>query len=103
MLDIAEVQNGQDLKLLNTAAPRAGNVLSIQIGSLEYAPTFGVDYKYFIESDFQFQNESFKAYLVQRITEHQINVAQVTDTLESIYSRITFSVGDANVVGRSLL
>lgn len=96
MNDINDTPNGSDMKISNTIVPKAANVLSVQIQSLEYAPDFGVDLKYFLNSEFEIQNESFKAYLVQRLSESQINVTSVLETIESLYSTYLFSVGDAN-------
>ncbi len=93
MLDILEIQDG-DLRVEDSVAPRAGNILSVQLGDLEYDPTFGVDKKFFLESELQFQNESFKAYCVQRIVEHQVNVLGVTETLEALDERLGFRVGE---------
>src|SRR5690606_29515640 len=94
-LDIFEINDGEDLVLGQSEAARAGNVLSIQLGSLEYAPTFGVDLTYFLTSDFQFQNQSFKAYLVSRVLQHQINVANVLDTVNALYEKYTFNIGNS--------
>lgn len=95
-LDIVSIEDGLDMGVAIATGPRAGNVLSVQLGSLEYAPDFGVDLAYFLENPIQFQNESFKAYLVQRLTESQVNVTEVIQLLETFVGRLTFYVGDAN-------
>jgi hypothetical protein len=95
MLDIVRIEDGFDLGFGDTATVKAANVLSVQLGALEYAPNFGVDFRFFLQSDFQFQNESFKSYLIERLTQHQINVGSVTEVLESLYGRYIFKVGDA--------
>src|SRR5690606_37007492 len=94
MLDIVEVADGKDLGFADSAVTKAGNVLAVQLGTLEYAPTFGVDYKYFIDSTFRIQDESFRAYLVQRLTEHQIDVSQITRLVENLFTKNTFYVGN---------
>ena len=94
MKDIIEVNDGEDLGVFDSIVAKAGNVLSVQLGDLEYAPDFGVDLRYFLTSDLQFQNQSFKAYLVQRLTESQVNVAQVIDTIESLFQKYTYYVGE---------
>jgi hypothetical protein len=103
MLDIIEIEDGKDLLILDSVVKRAANVISTQLGSLEYAPDFGVDLKYFLQDQIQFQNDSFKAYLVQRLTEHQINVSEVIEVLDSFSSKFGFSVGDANQSSRGLI
>lgn len=102
MRDIVELpEDGNDLGLADSIAPKAGNICAVQLGTLEYALDFGVDLKYFLESDLQFQNASFKAYLVQRLTEQNVNVSSVVEVLETLLQRLTFNVGDvsANVKG----
>lgn len=103
MLDIIEANDGEDLTVLNSIVSKAGNVLSIQLGNLEYAPEFGVDLRYFLESEFQFQNESFKAYMVQRLTESQVNVSQVTELIDSLFTKYTYSVGDLSISNGGLI
>lgn len=94
MMDIIDVIDGEDLGVFDTAVGKAGNVLSVQIGDLEYSSDFGVDLRYFLESQLEFQNESFKAYCVQRLAEHQVNVSQVIETIETLFTQYTYSVGD---------
>ncbi len=96
MLDIIEVADGKDLGVADSIVPKAANLLSVQLGALEYAPNFGVDLRYFLENPVRFQNESFKAYLIQRLTENQISVSEVLETLEALFEKYTFFVGDAN-------
>lgn len=95
MIDIIDLPEGKDMVLMNTDVARAGNVLGVQIGDLEFAQGFGVDLKFFFDPTYQFQNESFKAYLVQRLLQHQINVAQVLDTIETFFTKYTFLIGNA--------
>lgn len=97
-LDIVSVNEGQDLGVADAVSPKAANLVSTQVADLEYAPTFGVDLKFFLQPDFQFQNESFKAYLVDRLTQNQINVSEVLEVIESLQRKYTFKVGDANKV-----
>jgi hypothetical protein len=93
MKDITSV--GEDLVVIDAATPKAANVLQIRQGSLEYAPDFGIDLDFFLDEEFRFQNESFKAYLIQRLAEHYVNVSELVDE-NSIFERAyTFYVGDA--------
>ena len=97
MIDALTPMTGMDLPLANNVAPKAGNVVSTQLGSLDFAPDFGVDLVYFITDEFEFQAASFKAYLVQRLTQHKINVAQVVSILEGFTQKNTFTVGESTV------
>lgn len=94
MRDIIESNDGEDLNIMDSIVAKSGNVLSVQLGDLEYAPDFGVDMRFFLTSEFQFQNASFKSYLVQRLTEHQVNVSDVIDTIETLFEKFTHYVGD---------
>ncbi len=98
MIDIVGIGQGAggDLRTFDAQTSKAANVLGVQIGSLEYAPTFGIDLEFFIQEDFQFQNESFKAYLIQRLAESNVNVNTVVDSVENLYRELTFVVGDSD-------
>jgi len=90
MIDITSV--GTDLNLFDTQVEKAGNILSIQLGSLEYAKGLGIDLRYFLSEDFRFQNESFKAYLIQILANNSINVSEVVDMVEALSSQYTFNI-----------
>lgn len=92
MKDIIYLEDGNDLGVANSVIPRAANILSVQLGELEYEPEFGVDKRYFIQNTLLFQNESFKAYLIQRLSEFQINVAEVLETLQALFLKYTFFI-----------
>lgn len=96
MIQDISITLGQDLSLVRGDILRAGNVLAVQLGSLEYAQDFGVDLRYFLESEFRIQNASFKAYLVQRLLEHQINIVNVLSTIEPLIERMTFMIGESD-------
>lgn len=95
MIDIVEIpEDGRDIGFADTAVVKAGNVVSTQLGSLEYAPEFGVDLRFFIQDKIQFQNASFRSYIVERLSQAEINVSNVTEVIESFMSRFTYSVGN---------
>jgi hypothetical protein len=93
--DIVGITQGEDMRLYPTETSRAGNILSVQLDSLEYAPDLGIDLDYFIDTDFRFQNESFKAYLVQVLAQNGINVTSVSEVIHDLYNTLTMSVGDS--------
>jgi len=95
MMDIVSFEDGLDLGIQDSIVPKAANLLQVQLGSLDYAPDFGVDLRYFITSNFQFQNETFKSYLIERMMQNQINVADVTETLDTLFETFGWSVGEA--------
>lgn len=90
MIDITSID--QDLGLFDTQTSRAANILSVQLGSLEYAEDLGIDLKYFLQEDFRFQNESFKSYLIQVLSTNGINVSSVDEVLESLYASYVFNL-----------
>ena len=92
MIDIIGLTDTGDLKLFDTQTEKGKNVLSVQLGALEYAPAFGIDLKYFLSEDFKFQNESFKSYLVQILAENGINVATVIETVQNLAEEYEFKI-----------
>ncbi len=90
MIDIVSV--GVELGVLDSQTPKAANILSVQLGTLEYAPTIGIDLKYFLDENFKVQNDSFKAYLIEVLANQSINVTSVLDVLESLMARYTFNI-----------
>jgi hypothetical protein len=98
MNDITSITDG-DLNVIPAQTMKAANVLQVQIGDLEYSQQFGIDLKFFLDPDFQFQNESFKAYLIQRLAEHHVNVTQVLESLEKFFISLTFEVGSSESSG----
>lgn len=98
MKDITGISDG-DLRVINALTSKAANVLQVQLGDLEYAPDFGIDLEFFLDPDLQFQNESFKSYLIQRLSEHHVNVNTLTEMLERFSLDYTFEVGEPESSG----
>lgn len=92
MIDIVSAEQGLDLGVANAVTPRAGNILSTQLGSLEYLPGFGIDIAYFLSEEFKFQNASFRAYCVRALANQGVNVASVVTVVESLMQQMTFNV-----------
>lgn len=94
MIDITGVEDGPlgDMIIQETQTQRAANILSIQIGSLEYAPDFGIDLKYFLDNSIRFQTSSFKAYLVERLASYGINATEVVTQIDSLSQNYIINV-----------
>lgn len=94
MIDIlsADEAAGQDLGMYDTQVTKAENILSTQLGALEYLQDFGIDLRYFLTEDFKFQNDSFKAYCVERLATNGINVADVITQIEALAEKYTFNI-----------
>jgi hypothetical protein len=104
MMDIIEIPtDGRDLAVANSTAPRAGNVLSTQLGSLEYAPDFGVNKRFFLESPFFFQTESYVAHVIERLTQAQINVADLVEATEALKANLNLSVEESGTTDGGLI
>lgn len=101
MMDIVSV--GTDLQFFDTDVTKASNILSVQLASLEYAPDFGIDLKYFLDENFRFQNESFKSYLIERLANSAINVTSVLELIESLYAKYVFNLQPPSESGGGLI
>ncbi len=86
MIDIVSSETGLDLGVYDTQVQKGGNLLSIQLGDLEYLPEFGIDLRYFLSEDFQIQNESFKAYLIEVLANNGINVESFSELIGRLSS-----------------
>lgn len=91
MIDIIDFTS-EGMQVYDTQTERAANILSVQLGALEYAQDLGIDLRYFLTESVRFQNDSFKAYLVQVLATWGINVATLTETLESLASTYTINL-----------
>lgn len=100
MIDIVSVTT--DIGLFDTDNFRAKNILSVQLGSLEYAQDLGIDLVYFLGEDLRFQNASFKAYLIGVLANRGINVASVVDLVENLSTKYTFNL-EASETSTSLV
>jgi hypothetical protein len=103
MIDIVRIEDGEDLGLFNTDVERAKNILSVQVGALTYAPTLGIDLKYFLSEDYVFENESFRSYLVQVLANFSINVTSVLTVVESLSENLTFNIGASQETGGGMV
>ena len=92
MIDIVSFTDGKDFGVSDTQVPRAANILSVRVQTLEYAPDLGIDLDYFLSENFEFQNDSFKSYCVQVLANNGINVASVTEAVESLYTTLGFNL-----------
>ena len=61
------------LEFSETNLYKAKNILETQIGFLEYAPDFGIDYDLFFGSDLEIQIETYQSYAISKLAENGIN------------------------------
>lgn len=83
---------GDDIRLFDSQVPKASNILSVQLGSLEYAQDLGVDLDYFLSKNFEFQNQSFNNYLVEVLTRNGINVASMKQVIHNLFEELKFEI-----------
>lgn len=86
------VLDGEDLRIVDTSIYKARNILQTQIGSLTYAPEFGIDYDLFFGSDFRIQTETFQAYAIQKLSENGINPVDVMSQEGQLDSRLEIPI-----------
>lgn len=91
MMDIVSFGEN-DIGLYDTQTQKAANILSVQLGALEYAKTLGIDLRYFLAENIKFQNDSFKAYLVQILAGNGINVASLLEVLAPLAVQYNFTL-----------
>lgn len=93
MIDVfPPADDSLDIGEFETTVPRATNILSVQVGALEYAPDLGIDLAFFLSEQFKFQDDSFKAYLVEVLAFRGINVSELIETIDSLSSQYSFKV-----------
>lgn len=97
MIDIVAIED--DIRFFDTQTTKATNILSVQLGALEYAPDLGIDLRFFLSEEFRFQNESFKSYLVQILANNGINVANLIEANENLLDRYIFELTPAETSG----
>lgn len=98
MIDIISANNS-GLGVYDSQSPRAANILSVQVQSLEYEQDLGIDLQYFLSEDFSFQNSAFKSYLIEVLVNRGINVTSVVEVIEKLYSNLTFNIKAQDATG----
>lgn len=88
MIDIIDFTT-KGMQVYDTQTERAANILSVQLGALEYWPEGGIDIRYFLTEPIEFQDESFRAYLIQVLATWGINVSSMVNVLESLFANYT--------------
>jgi hypothetical protein len=82
MIDIFIDSNGI-LRNAEVSLYKAKNILSTQIGSLAYAPEFGIDYDLFFGDDYEIQTETFKSYAISKLAENGVNPQEILTEKET--------------------
>ena len=76
--------DSKGMQTYDTQTEQAANILGTQLGALEYAPDLGIDLRYFLTEKISFQDDSFKAYIVQSLAQRGINVASLVEVLKAL-------------------
>lgn len=97
MMDIVGFTE-KGMQTYDTQTQRAQNILATQIGDLEYVPeTFGIDLRYFLTENVQFQNENFRGYIVQALASQGINVASIQEILNALDTEYNINLSPQEV------
>jgi len=91
MIDIVGFTS-KGMQVMDTQTQKAANILSVQLGALEYAPDLGIDLRYFLTEKIQFQDDSFKAYLVQSLAARGINVSSIVQVMNALDSNFNLNL-----------
>lgn len=91
MIDIISADSS-GMQVFDTQVYKGKNVLSVQLGSLEYAQLFGIDLRYFLTEGVKFQDASFKAYTIERLATAGINVTELIEVIESLDSIYKYTI-----------
>jgi len=91
MIDIVGFTSS-GMEVYDTQVQRAANILSVQLGALEYAKDLGIDLRYFLTEPINFQDDSFKAYLIQTLVSRGINVSSLIEVLNSLDSNYNINL-----------
>lgn len=94
MIDIYKIEDGKDLNLQDNQVPKAVNILSVQEGTLEYAPDFGIDLRFFLDGNVTYQTESFKAYIIEKMAKQQVTVVELIETVDNFVSNFDYGIGN---------
>ncbi len=93
MIDIKSL--GPDVKKDNDGDKyKAINLLSVQLQDKNYAPDFGVDLDFFINSDYQISPVTFVTHLMKRLTDHSISVKQVQNQIDDFIADVAINIED---------
>ena len=57
---------------------RLENMFEVQIGTLYYAPTIGLDWNYWLNSDISYQNQTVESWLKQEALKNNIVTSSIT-------------------------
>ncbi len=96
MIDIVGFDS-TGMQTYNTQTERASNILAVQLGALEYAQDFGIDLRYFLTEPINFQDDSFKAYLVQSLASRGINVASMIEVINALDSDYNINLSPVDI------
>ena len=80
------------LKTQETSIFKAKNILSTQLGSLAYAPTFGIDYNLFFSADYKIQDQTFRSYAISKLSENGVNTQEILTNQETFQETLNIKI-----------
>lgn len=80
------------LRKAETDIYKGENILKIQVGSLYYAQSLGIDIRRFIDPDVKIQVETFKSYSVQELVNQGVRVETIQSKEFGFDNLIDYSI-----------
>lgn len=97
MIDAMDPENqGEDLRLRNSDAMKAGNVVGCQLGYLHHNEAFGCDLRQFIIDETEYSIQTYKAYVVQRLVEHKVSLGGITEAMAALDAELSYTYGGSS-------
>jgi hypothetical protein len=92
MLDIKLTVDGEDAKLRDTNLYKAANTADVQLGSLNFAKEFGVDKKFFMDSEFNISSASYASHVMERLAQQGIPASIALQFASPLLDTVAVSV-----------
>ena len=91
MTDVETFYNGARMTRSNDRF-RAVNLLSVTLGTKNYARTFGIDKNFFIDTEFELAPETFTAHITKRLSDYAISPTGVETVIDDFISHINIRI-----------
>ena len=93
MKDISGLKNGQ---VIDTGIYKAYNMITTQVDTLYYNPTFGIDLAIFFDNTYNIQFDSFYAYVTDRLVNGGVDIKSLSSSLEKLTREVIMEIGGSN-------
>lgn len=80
-----------NLQVADTDIYKGENILRVQVGTLIYAPTLGIDLARFIDPAVSIQPETFRSYTIQELVRQGVRIETVTEHFKSLDANLLYT------------